>query len=162
MTCHTPKYSAYLGLQMKVPDSISAGRKKLLDEKSKFRIDTREHEKILRKFIEACLNKNLDELIELLHEDVTAYADGGGKAPAIGKPLSGKENILHLLIGGMQRYKPKYKMEVLSINGLSCAAFFGGIEMKNPEALIAIDTDENKRIISIYYIVNPDKLKKLC
>ncbi len=140
---------------------FSRAKKKLLLEKSKFTVDASKHEEILRKFLDACLSRNLEEIIGLLREDVTAYADGGGNAPAILTPLSGKNSVLRLLIGGVESAPAYGKMDVLSINGLSCAAFYQRKEGTPPDVLIAIDIDDDDKIANIYYIVNPEKLQHL-
>lgn len=140
---------------------LSRAKKKLLLEKNRFKIDKREHEEILCKFLDACLSKNLEGIIDFLRKDVTAYGDGGGKAPAILHPLSGKENVLSLLLGGMEKSTPFHRMEILSANGFSCAAFYQTNKDTAPNILISIDVDEKKKIANIYYLANPEKLQNL-
>ncbi|WP_262247148.1 sigma-70 family RNA polymerase sigma factor [Parapedobacter soli] len=136
-------------------------KKKLLLEKSRFTVDAGEHEKILREFLDACLSGNLEKIIGLLRDDVTAYADGGGNAPAILMPLSGKSDVVKLLTGSAKRGPAYDKMDFLSINGLSGAAFYHQHDGKSPDALIAIDIGEDAKIANIYYLVNPEKLRHL-
>jgi RNA polymerase sigma-70 factor, ECF subfamily len=140
---------------------LSRAKKKLQLEKSRFKVDKREHEEILGKFLDACLSKNIEEIVDFLREDVTAYGDGGGKAPAILHPLSGKDNVLGLLLGGMGKSKPFHRMEILSANGFSCAAFYQTNKDTAPNILISIDIDDKKKITNIYYLANPEKLQNL-
>lgn len=140
---------------------FSRAKKKLLLEKTRFKVDTSEHEKILRKFLEACLNRNLEGLIALLRADVMVYGDGGGNASAVLKPVSGKEKVLRLLLGGMEKAEPITSIEILSINGLSGAVLYQGNGKNMPDALIAIDIDEDKKITNLYFITNPDKLQHI-
>jgi len=139
---------------------LSRAKKKLALEKNRFEVDTNEHEKILRKFLDACLNKNFEELIELLREDVIGYGDGGGNAPAMKEPVIGRENILGLLINGLGKALLFGRIEIMSINGLSGAAFYKSSH-KMPDFLIAIDTDDNKKIANLYFIANPEKLQRI-
>lgn len=140
---------------------LSRAKKKLQLEKSRYTVDKKEHEEILRKFLDASLSKNIDGIIDLLREDVTAYGDGGGKSPAILHPLSGKDNVLGLLLGGKGKSRPVYRMEILSANGLSCAAFYQTNKDTTPNILISIDIDDKKKISNIYYLANPEKLQHL-
>jgi len=135
---------------------FSRARKKLALEKAKFEVDKSEHEHILREFLNACISKNLEGLIELLREDVVVYADSGGVAKFIVNPVSGKEKVVRLLIGGMDKLT-YVRMEFLSINGLQGAAFYQ--DKSRPGVLIAIDTDENKKIRNVYLMANPQKIK---
>jgi len=138
---------------------FSRAKKKLMLEKTKFQVDNNEHEKILREFLAACISNNLNGLIELLREDVVVYADGGGNGKAILHPLCGRETILHLLIEGMKKWTPIANIKILSINGLSGAAFFPVSDNDLPNFLIAIDTDEERKIRNIFFMSNPEKLK---
>jgi RNA polymerase sigma-70 factor, ECF subfamily len=93
----------------------------------------------------ANLSKNIDGIIVLLREDVTAYGDGGGKAAAILHPLSGKDNVLGLLLGGMGKSRPVCRLEILSANGFSSAAFYQTNKDTAPSILISIDIDDKKK-----------------
>ena len=140
---------------------LSRAKKKLALEKNRFEVNTSEHEKILRKFLDACFNQNFEELIDLLREDVVGYGDGGGKAPAVREPVKGKENMAHLLIGGLGKALSLARVEIMSINGLSGVAFYRSSSQKMPDFLIAIDTDDNSKIANLYFIANPEKLQHI-
>ena len=137
---------------------FSRAKKKLALEKNRFEVDNSEHEELLRKFLDACLSQNLEGLIELLREDVIGYGDGGGNAQAMRNPVAGRENIAPLLIAGMSKGLPFARIEIISINGLSGAAFYNSSQ-KTPDFLIALDTDDSKKIANLYFIANPDKLQ---
>ena len=137
---------------------LSRAKKKLLDEKRRFTARSYECETILREFIYACESKNLDKLVKLLHEDIMAFADGGGKAPALSRPLTGKDHIMKVMIGGIEFYRNYYK-KLLLVNGLSGMAFYKDTLTSVPSALIAIETDADKKIVNIFYLVNPEKLQ---
>jgi RNA polymerase sigma-70 factor (ECF subfamily) len=139
---------------------LSRAKKKLALEKNRFEIDTNEHEKILRKFLDACLNQNFEGLVELLREDVTGYGDGGGKPGAMRKPVAGRENVVRLLIAGMGKALSSARIEIMSINGFSGAAFYISSQ-KMPDVLLAIDIDDSKKIANLYFIANPEKLQHI-
>ena len=139
---------------------LSRAKKKLALEKNRFEVDTSEHEKILKKFLDACLNQNMEGLIELLREDVVGYGDGGGNAQAMRKPIAGKEIVIRLLIEGLGKALPFSRIEILSINGMSGAAIYKS-SPNMPDVLIAIDTDDTKKIANIYFMANPEKLQHI-
>ena len=55
-------------------------------------------EELARRFFTACHEGDTAELLEMLTEDVVMYGDGGGKAPAIRRPLRGADRIARTLI----------------------------------------------------------------
>lgn len=136
----------------------SRAKKKLLLEKSKFTVDRNNHEKILRAFLHACINKNPQGLIELLREDVVVYVDGGGNANALLHPVFGMENVIQLLVSGMERFAAFARTEIISVNGLSGAAFYQTANDPIPSVLIAIDTTESKKIENVYFMAYPQKI----
>ena len=137
---------------------FSRAKKKLVLEKTKFEVDKSDHENILHEFLNACISKNLEGLIELLREDVVVYADSGGAAKFIVNPVSGKEKVVRLLLGGMEKLT-YVRMDILSINGLRGAAFYQVSGKSKPGVLIAIDIDENKKIRNVYLMANPQKIR---
>lgn len=137
---------------------FSRGKKKLLLENAKYTVDRNSHEKILRAFLHACINKNPEELIELLREEVVVYVDGGGNAKALLHPVCGKENVIRLLVRGMEKYVSYARTEILSVNGLSGAAFYETADDSIPAVLIAIDTTESEKIEHIYFMAYLQKL----
>lgn len=141
---------------------LSRAKKKLADEKVRFRADRNKHEKVLKQFMEACFTRNPEELTALLREDVTVYADGGGKAAqAVPNAVIGKEKTLRLLLGGMEKAPAFARSEFMMINGLACAAFYLNTCGARPDLLITVDVDANGRVANVYFLANPDKLKHL-
>jgi RNA polymerase sigma-70 factor, ECF subfamily len=137
---------------------FSRAKKKLLLEKSKFTVDKGNHEKILRAFLHACINKDPGGLIELLREEVVVYVDGGGSANALLNPVFGKENVIQLLVSGMEKLAAFARTEIISVNGLSGAAFYQNPDDPIPTVLIAIDTTQNEKIENVYFVAYPQKI----
>src|SRR5262245_49474092 len=59
--------------------------------------------KLLERFLEATLDGDVPALERMLAEDVVAWSDGGGKAPAAKWPVVGREKFLRVL-GGLARH----------------------------------------------------------
>lgn len=140
---------------------LSRAKSKLKKEKSKFSADKEQHDVILRKFLSACANGGMDELISLLKEDVAFYSDGGGKVSAATHPLRGKEAVLKFIVGILQKTGPVSTIEIASVNGLSGAIVYIDAKQTIPDLLIALDGDADGKIQNLYFVRNPDKLRYL-
>ena len=53
----------------------------------------------MRRFRDACVTGNLEELMTVLHTDAELVADGGGKALAATRPVLGADRIAEFMIG---------------------------------------------------------------
>jgi RNA polymerase sigma-70 factor (ECF subfamily) len=140
---------------------FSRAKKKLAIEKTRFKVNTSNHEHILREFLEACVSNQPKRLIELLREDVIVYSDGGGSFKGVLKPIFGKEKVSRLFANGLDQLARFARMEILSVNGLSGAALYQISNKNTPDVLIAIDTDENGKIYNVYFMANPKKIKPI-
>lgn len=140
---------------------LSRAKKKLSINKVRFRADSQQHEKTLQQFLEACFSRNVDKLTDLLREDVVVYADDGGNARAVPKPVFGKGHVLKLLLGGMEKSEPFAHSHFITINGAACMAFYEDAQNELPDLLITIDSDEAGHVSNVYFLANPEKLKFL-
>lgn len=140
---------------------LSRARTKLKKAKSKFTVTREQHNLVLQKFLDACVDGDMDELISLLKDDVTFYSDGGGKVSAATHPLYGKETVLKFISGILQKTGPVSSIEIASVNGLSGAIVYIDPGRKVPDLLIAIDVDSENKIQNFYFIRNPEKLQHL-
>ena len=93
----------------------------------------------------------------LLAADVTLYADGGGKAPALPRPLFGRDRVAKLLLG-LSRTRRKLGLTVrrTEINGQPGAMFFDGSGL-----LVAAWTLDiaDGLVQTIRSVANPEKLR---
>jgi RNA polymerase sigma-70 factor, ECF subfamily len=110
-------------------------------------------------FFAASRHGDMEQLRSLLAADVTAYADGGGKATAATQPIVGLESVVrahaslaHIFAETMSRIV-RYGF----INGLPG---FVTIEHGNTLQTTAIEI-ENGKVVGIYVTRNPDKLRHL-
>ena len=62
-----------------------------------------ESAELARRFFDAVTTGDLDALLETLAPDVVSYGDGGGKAPALATPLSGRPEVARFLLGLFRR-----------------------------------------------------------
>lgn len=133
----------------------------------RFAVDIQAHEKMLERFVMAVSEGSMESLVELLKEDITLFADGGGHFISVNrqrltstyKPIYGQENVCRLLLVGVPKlYQgvPDLRREVVIVNGLpSLVTYEGSV----PLSMVSIETD-GRQIRNIYVQTNPDKLRR--
>ncbi|MFD3450249.1 RNA polymerase sigma factor SigJ [Microbacteriaceae bacterium 4G12] len=118
-------------------------------------------EEAIRFFHTALHKGEVNQVIELLHNDIVYYADGGGKRNAAIRPVYGKERVWKLLSSLAERFlngKKEYQLILRKINGQM------GILIQDSSGLQGVVNFHIKqgKIQEIYYVANPDKLIGLC
>ena len=134
-------------------------RQHLADQRPRFQASLQQREQLTRKFMQACRQGDLQELLDLLAEDITLWSDGGGQVVACLKPLHGAAKIAGFL-RAIYRHQHKlgldYELELAQVNGQPGIIYtLGG----NIQSVVAIDIADN-RIRSLYFVRNPNKLKR--
>ena len=137
---------------------LRRARQHIKDARSRFDAPPEQRAELLRRFTEASRNGEMDALIALLAKDAVFYSDGGGKAPALPKPVHGATNIARGILEGLRRLVPKDLVRRnVEINGRpGIVSYHDG----KPFSVFSIDILEG-RVSRIYVITNPDKLKRL-
>ncbi|MFF3001331.1 RNA polymerase sigma-70 factor [Kitasatospora sp. NPDC057940] len=126
-------------------------------------VDTRvrkaEADELARRFFEATEGGDLEALLRLLSPDVVFHGDGGGKARALGKALTGLRRVAQLLIGGLRRNRRLgVTLTPATVNGRPGAA------LHDTEGRIAgvLELDiADGAIQAVHSVSNPDKLTHL-
>jgi RNA polymerase sigma-70 factor (ECF subfamily) len=110
-------------------------------------------------FFAASRNGDMQQLRSLLAADVTAYADGGGKTPAAMQPIVGLEAVMQVHASLVRIFAEKMSRIVRYgfINGLPG---FVTIEQGDILQTTALELEDGK-IVGIYVMRNPDKLRHL-
>jgi RNA polymerase sigma-70 factor, ECF subfamily len=110
-------------------------------------------------FFAASRGGDMQELRSLLAADVTVYADGGGKTPAATQPIVGVDNVmrLHASLATLFAKKMSRIVRYAFINGLPG---FVTIEQDDTLQTTALQIEDSK-IVTMYVVRNPDKLRHL-
>lgn len=138
---------------------LRRARQHIKEDRARFEASPEQQEELLRRWSEASSQGNLEGLIALLSEDAVFYSDGGGKGPALPKPLHGPTNIARGVLEGMRRFGvPKTLVRrKLEINGRpGIVSFLDG----RPFSVFSIEVSHGS-IGRVYVVTNPDKLKNL-
>jgi RNA polymerase sigma-70 factor, ECF subfamily len=110
-------------------------------------------------FFAASRSGDMAQLRSLLSADVTAYADGGGKARAATKPIAGLEQVMrvHAALASVFAQHPSQLLRYGLINGLPG---FVTVEQDGILQTTALQIEDGK-ISAIYVTRNPDKVRHL-
>lgn len=114
---------------------------------------------IAQAFFAASRDGKMERLRALLAEDVTLYADGGGKAPARREPVAGLNDVIRRLEAFVSVFA-KHRSRLLHYGSINGLPGFVTVERGDILQTTALEI-ENGRIVGIYVVRNPDKLRHL-
>src|SRR4051812_7673104 len=131
-------------------------RRHVEERKPRFEADKKARDDLAGKFWAAAEDGDTDGLVKLLADDVVFYGDGGGKGPAIAKPLYGREKVLRFVLRLMGLIdQMDIVLEPVEVNGEP------GVISRAPDGGIASVLSmqiADGQIVSLRSVVNPDKL----
>lgn len=129
------------------------------EARPRFAVDTQRGLAIAQAFFEASRSGDMAALGAMLASDVAMHSDGGGKRPAVVRPIFGSRLVLqlHKALAVLFRRQASKLVGVRVINGLPGFVTREGDGELQTTALEI----ENERIIGIYVMRNPDKLQHL-
>ncbi len=127
--------------------------------KPRFEASRQQREEVARRFLAVTEGGDLSALLELLAPDVVMVGDGGGKAPAVGAPVLGRDQVARFILGLVRRLNLLgVRIELAWVNGQP-----GGVAY-DPEGLVisvlALDVADGM-VQAVRSVVNPDKLRHL-
>lgn len=137
---------------------FSRARQHIARHRPRFKPAPDHHRRLLGEFMQAVSTGELNELVSLLADDVTMWADGGGKVRgAATQTLHGPIVVAQFVLGSTRFLPPDYQAEIAEVNGQPAA-----IVRVDHEAIliIAIEVDGD-HVREIRVIGNPDKLKRV-
>lgn len=135
---------------------LHRARQHVTDDRPRFLPSAEEGERLMRRFLDASSEGDMDGLLALLSKDVVLYADGGGKASAVPNVVNGSRRVAALVVGASKKFAPKeQEPRIAQINGQP--GFVGYVEGR---ARIVITVDVQDGLISrLYVVTNPEKLR---
>jgi RNA polymerase sigma-70 factor (ECF subfamily) len=136
----------------------SRAKKHIAENRPRFKPSPEEHRAMLDRFMLAIGEGNLDGLVQMLAENVTMWADGGGKAKgAATRPIHGREAVAQFVIASVRFAPGNFRVEIQMVNGEPA------IVLRNGEkASVVIFVKVGQALIEeVWAIGNPDKLKHI-
>jgi RNA polymerase sigma-70 factor (ECF subfamily) len=135
-------------------------RERVGDRKPRFETSRQQRERLVHRFVDAFEEGNLEALEGMLAADVTLRGDGGGKAPALARAISGRARVARTL---RNFSKAATRFGVAAIRE---------VDVNGEPGLLAVDADG--RVVSVIAVeiaagqiravnsvANPDKLGHL-
>jgi hypothetical protein len=130
-------------------EHVSAARKR-------FDVTPEQRRELLERFLEATLDGDMEELEKLLADDVAAWSDGGGKAPALRRPVTGRADLLRYLAltVGHPQWTRMSTGTVDSVNGEPAIL----LHLNGKLFAVMVLEFDGDRVTALYAVNNPDKL----
>ena len=156
-------YQEIAGVAHKSEDNCrqiaARARRHIEARRPRFEASRSQKDELARRFFAAVGEGDLDGLMDLLSADVVMTADGGGKAPAIRRPVHGSERVAQFLLALGRGARPlELRITPAEVNGQP------GAIMSDRHGLIlnvfSLDIADG-RVQTIRGILNPDKLRHL-
>jgi RNA polymerase sigma-70 factor (ECF subfamily) len=139
---------------------LAARARRHMDEgRPRFEADRTQRDELATRFFAALREGKVEDLRDLLAADVMAVADGGGKVPAVARPIVGVEDVARMLSMVVQRLAQiEVTFEPHEVNGQPGAIF----RDRHNRVLYTMTIDVlDGRIQTIRSVINPDKLGHL-
>jgi RNA polymerase sigma-70 factor (ECF subfamily) len=135
-------------------------RRHVEERRPRFEASREARAELADRFLAAARDGDLAGLEALLAEDVVLHGDGGGKAPALARPIHGRERVARTLMAWVRAARRMAGAAVrrADVNGNPGLVLAG--PDGRPLAVWAIDVAEG-RIQALSSVVNPDKLRHL-
>ncbi|MBS1846297.1 MAG: RNA polymerase sigma-70 factor [Actinobacteria bacterium] len=134
-------------------------RRQIEAHRPRFETSREEREEIVGRFFDAAREGDSEALLELLAADAVLYGDGGGKAPAFGTPLDGRDRVAAALVALLRTgAQVGARLEPVWVNGQPGARFLA------PDGalinVVAVDVLDGQ-VQVVRSVVNPEKLGHL-
>lgn len=134
-------------------------RQHLRTHRARYETSTEQSETLLRSFLAAARDGDLEQLVDLLAADAVFYGDGGGKATALRQPLYGRDRVAAFILN-LFRQAPRFgvTVEPVLVNGGP-----GIITHDSQGKVVSVLSLEvlDGVIQTVRSVVNPDKLAHL-
>jgi RNA polymerase sigma-70 factor (ECF subfamily) len=137
---------------------FSRAKRHISAHRPRFPASSEAHAKMVGRFMEACTAGDIDGLMNLLAEDVTAWMDSGGKVSAGARQLvQGRHKVARGIIGHLSRLPEGTTVEVIEANGFPALL----VRVKGQTVSVLTLEVEGDFICAVRSVLNPDKLAHL-
>jgi RNA polymerase sigma-70 factor, ECF subfamily len=129
-------------------------------KKPRFEASRKRRDELAGKFFDAVASGDASGLVELLAADVVVYGDGGGKAPALPRPIHGRDRATRVLLTsrGQGARLAVRSLRPATINGQPGALLIN--DEGKPVVAVTLDVLDDQ-VQAVWAISNPEKLQHL-
>jgi RNA polymerase sigma-70 factor (ECF subfamily) len=131
-------------------------REHVREERPRFSATEESRMKLTEAFSAVVSAGDFEAFAEFLADDAVLHQDGGGKRPAAKHPIHGKDKIVQFFTAVKKTASPLQHVELVRINGLPGLVIRTAAGIETMAFEVADD-----RIVAIYSVRNPDKLRHL-
>ncbi|AVT33217.1 RNA polymerase subunit sigma-24 [Plantactinospora sp. BC1] len=136
---------------------VARARNHLRERRPRYHASRRQREELAERFFAAAGQGDLRALEELLAQDVALHGDGGGRAPALGRPLNGRQRVARALLAGISALpRLGVRVQLAEVNGQPGAMAFDSQDRL--VGVIGLGIADGQ-VQTIHSVVNPDKLR---
>ncbi|MGW0805066.1 RNA polymerase sigma factor SigJ [Nonomuraea sp. NPDC002799] len=145
-------------------------REHVQEKRPRFDVDRGERRRITERFVNASANGDLDGLIELFAGEVTMVSDGGGKARAALREITGAANVSRYLVSLNTPLNIGRFMASIGLAEISDLSIGMAVVNNAPAMVLSVEGRvvtvvtlliANGKIETIYLIANPEKIAHL-
>jgi RNA polymerase sigma-70 factor, ECF subfamily len=138
--------------------SFSRAKQHLKEHRPRFPASPETHRELLSGYFKAVETGEMTKLQNLLAEEVTLWADSGGKVKGAAlRPISGRDAVARFSIGTKRFLPEDYRVEMAEVNGQLALIFRTG-----DQAWLVLNIEvEEGHIQAIRLIANPEKLARI-
>jgi len=134
---------------------FSRAKKHIAENRPRLKASPERHRQLLSQFIQAASTGEMEGLMNLLADDVTMWADGGGKARGAAiQPLHGRKAVTQFIAASTRFLDDTTHSKIEVVNGQPAMVIRSN---ERAVVVIAIEID-NDHVSEIRVIGNPDKL----
>lgn len=137
---------------------FSRAKKHIAEHRPRFKSTPEKQREILGQFMQAVSSGEMEGLMGLLSEDVTMWADSGGKARgAVLQPLHGAGAVARFAQSSLRYLPSNVTFEIVEVNGQPAAV----LRVDRRAVLVLSIEIEDGRVRVIRVVGNPDKLTRI-
>jgi RNA polymerase sigma-70 factor (ECF subfamily) len=137
---------------------LRRAKQKLIAKSFDLTVPSQQQEELTEQFLQAWTQANVQDLLTLVAEDATLWADGGGKVTAALHPLHGAMKIARFLVSiRHSKVLPVVSSQLTYVNGQPGLINFVD---RHLHSVFSFEF-AGGRIQSIFAVVNPDKLQQI-
>jgi RNA polymerase sigma-70 factor (ECF subfamily) len=135
---------------------LARGRQHIANKRPRYDVTREEQQQVTSRFLEACATGDLNALMAVLGDTVTATADGGGVVSAATRTVTGADRVARYLLGLLAHMtQTGVEVRLMEVNGEpGVILYFEGKVF----AVISLHIEDG-RIQQINTVANPEKLQ---
>jgi RNA polymerase sigma-70 factor (ECF subfamily) len=139
---------------------VARARRHVAARRPRFEASPQRREELARRFLSAAEEGDLAALEALLSQDVALHGDGGGRVPALSRPVSGRARVARTLLAWRRAAQRAggFALRPVEVNGQPGALLLDGAGVLRGVWALEI---AGGQITALSSVVNPEKLRHL-